>query len=56
MRHTSVRTVVCLSVAMCFVEISGREFWRKLHSEKLHCMQFATLLVIIKDNKDWRDM
>jgi hypothetical protein len=39
---------------MCFVEISGREGWRKLHSEKLHSMQFAVsvlLLVIIEDNK-----
>jgi len=39
---------------MCFVEIGGREGWRKLHSEKLHGMQFAVsliLLVIIKVNK-----
>jgi hypothetical protein len=39
---------------MCFVKISGREVWRKLHSEKLHSMQFAVsliLLVIIKDIK-----
>jgi len=39
---------------MCFGEISGREGWRKLQSEKLHSMQFAVsliLLVIIKDSK-----
>jgi hypothetical protein len=39
---------------MCFVEIGGREVWRKLHSEKRHSTQFAVsliLLVIIKDNK-----